>query len=276
MFRDSAGLLSERDVFGYRPWALSGLARARALSGEEESAVAALDEARRSLPVSRNFDMSLYLAETEIHRAAGRTAAALEAAGKGVAWAREAGMIGDEVQGLQSLVRVQPSAAAVTRLAELENLTDSPMARAIADFAQAVMTSDANSLREVSERFAAMSAWWAAAEAELAAAVVLERRHESRAAAAAARQADDYAGRCETLRLPSTGVLTGPGRLTNREQEVATLAARGRSSKEIADGLHLSPRTVENHLHHAYIKLGVTDRAGLAEALAPGPEPHTE
>jgi len=27
---------------------------------------------------------------------------------------------------------------------------------------------------------------------------------------------------------------------------------------------------VENHLYHAYVKLGVTDRAGLAEALSAG------
>jgi DNA-binding CsgD family transcriptional regulator len=29
----------------------------------------------------------------------------------------------------------------------------------------------------------------------------------------------------------------------------------------------LSVRTVDNHLHHAYTKLGVTSRAGLAQAL---------
>jgi DNA-binding CsgD family transcriptional regulator len=29
---------------------------------------------------------------------------------------------------------------------------------------------------------------------------------------------------------------------------------------------------VENHLYHAYVKLGVTDRAGLVEALSAGTE----
>ena len=80
MFRDAAGLMAEKDVLGYRPWALSGLARARALSGEEESAVAALDEARRSQPIARFFDMSHHLAEIEIHALAGRTAEATRAA----------------------------------------------------------------------------------------------------------------------------------------------------------------------------------------------------
>jgi len=39
------------------------------------------------------------------------------------------------------------------------------------------------------------------------------------------------------------------------------------SSKDIAERLYLSVRTVDNHLQHAYAKLGVSSRAGLAQAL---------
>ena len=45
------------------------------------------------------------------------------------------------------------------------------------------------------------------------------------------------------------------------------LAAQDMSSKDIADRLYLSVRTVNNHLQHAYAKLGVTSRTGLARAL---------
>jgi DNA-binding CsgD family transcriptional regulator len=45
------------------------------------------------------------------------------------------------------------------------------------------------------------------------------------------------------------------------------LAATGMPSKDIAQRLYLSVRTVDNHLHHAYTKLGVTSRAGLAQTL---------
>jgi DNA-binding CsgD family transcriptional regulator len=45
------------------------------------------------------------------------------------------------------------------------------------------------------------------------------------------------------------------------------LAATGMASKDIAERLYLSVRTVNNHLQHAYAKLGVTSRAGLAQAL---------
>ena len=48
-------------------------------------------------------------------------------------------------------------------------------------------------------------------------------------------------------------------------------AATGLSNKDIAEALHLSPRTVENKLHTAYNKLGVRGRDELAEALPATP-----
>jgi len=43
------------------------------------------------------------------------------------------------------------------------------------------------------------------------------------------------------------------------------------SGEDIAERLYLSVRTVNNHLQHAYAKLGVSSRAGLARALGSGP-----
>jgi DNA-binding CsgD family transcriptional regulator len=51
--------------------------------------------------------------------------------------------------------------------------------------------------------------------------------------------------------------------LTARERQIALLAHGGRSNREIADQLHLSVRTVENHMSRALRKLGYRDRAGL-------------
>ena len=58
--------------------------------------------------------------------------------------------------------------------------------------------------------------------------------------------------------------------LTAREREVALLAAGGRSSRDIADRLYLSTRTVETHLARVYRKLGITTRSELAAALGTG------
>jgi two-component system nitrate/nitrite response regulator NarL len=59
--------------------------------------------------------------------------------------------------------------------------------------------------------------------------------------------------------------------LTDREREVLRLAAGGRSVAEIGEDLHLSGATVKTHLHHAYEKLGVSDRAAaVASAMRQG------
>lgn len=55
----------------------------------------------------------------------------------------------------------------------------------------------------------------------------------------------------------------GPSSLTRREREVARLAARGRSAREIAERLYIGERTVETHLANAYAKLGVTSKIDL-------------
>ncbi|MFF3404469.1 AAA family ATPase [Streptomyces sp. NPDC002659] len=56
--------------------------------------------------------------------------------------------------------------------------------------------------------------------------------------------------------------------LTRSERRVADLAAEGMTNKEIAAKLFVGLRTVEVHLSNAYHKLGISGRAGLAEALA--------
>lgn len=56
--------------------------------------------------------------------------------------------------------------------------------------------------------------------------------------------------------------------LTPRELEILRLAAGRLGDKEIAQQLNLSPRTVQNHLHRAYEKLGVSNRAQAARRLS--------
>ena len=55
--------------------------------------------------------------------------------------------------------------------------------------------------------------------------------------------------------------------LTTREQEVAAMAAAGVASRDIADRLFLSVRTVNNHLQRVYAKLGVASRDELHAGL---------
>ncbi len=56
--------------------------------------------------------------------------------------------------------------------------------------------------------------------------------------------------------------------LTPRELQIALLLAEGRTTRETAAALFLSPKTVEYHLRHVYTKLGIASRAELTASLA--------
>ena len=56
-------------------------------------------------------------------------------------------------------------------------------------------------------------------------------------------------------------------RLTPSERRVAQLAADGRTNREIAQELFVTPKTVENYLTRVYAKLGVSSRQALPDAL---------
>ena len=58
--------------------------------------------------------------------------------------------------------------------------------------------------------------------------------------------------------------------LTPREQDVVLLLCDRMSSGEIADRLTISRRTVEKHIEHVYLKLGVHGRKGLNEEAVVG------
>jgi DNA-binding CsgD family transcriptional regulator len=108
------------------------------------------------------------------------------------------------------------------------------------------------------------------------------RRAGNRAAARQPlREALDLAARCGAHPLverartelaaaggrPRTPLLTGVDSLTPSERRVAELAAAGRTNREIAQELFVSPKTVENTLGAVYRKLAVPSRQQLAAAL---------
>jgi DNA-binding CsgD family transcriptional regulator len=61
---------------------------------------------------------------------------------------------------------------------------------------------------------------------------------------------------------------SGPDELSPAERRVSELAASGRTNREIAATLFMSPKTVEAHLAHSYRKLGIRSRAQLGTRLA--------
>jgi DNA-binding CsgD family transcriptional regulator len=109
----------------------------------------------------------------------------------------------------------------------------------------------------------------------LALGTVRRRRKEKRAA----REALDAAiaifdglpaplwaerGRAEQARI---GGRVPAAELTETERRIAELVAQGRSNKEVAARLFITPRTVEGHLTRIYEKLGVRSRSELVHRL---------
>lgn len=73
------------------------------------------------------------------------------------------------------------------------------------------------------------------------------------------RVIDQFAGPAAAAPLPHPGV----EQLTDREREIVTWVATGRSNDEIAAELVVSPATVRTHVGRAMMKLGARDRAQL-------------
>lgn len=250
-------------------WAHVGVAQGHLLVGECEEAAAALQraDAEGDSPVATSFGTRertrawLEACQGELASAVARIRAVAEAARREEMWIFEVGVRHD-------LVRFGAASEALGRLEELAGLVDGPLVRAHATHARAVVERDVDLLRAAIDRYEEIDVVWLAAEAAAELADLHRARSEFRLASAAAQRSAALARRCGDLRTPVLARGAGVEPLTPREREVALLAARGRSSVEIGEHLHMSPRTVDTHLARVYRKLGIAGRAELDAALA--------
>jgi len=179
------------------------------------------------------------------------------------------GLIADRAAALHDVVRLGMPRRVVAHLAELVEWIDEPIATTYLQHARALAASDGPALVEVSRSFEELGMILLAAEAAAEASWALRRRGRTGSALIWAARARALAGRCEGARTPILAELDLDVRLTRREREVATLAARGLSNRQIASLLVASVRTIDNHLHHAYEKLSIGGRNELSSLLLP-------
>jgi len=263
-FQEAASLIEEaHDLVS---WNLGLLAQAMAFAGDPDAAEARLADAEAItssamlLPDRGRARAAIAHARGEHSRAVreaigaadraleqGQRVAALFCAHDAVRWGAKG----------EAFERVQAAAAPIP----------GRLAPAIVADARARVEQDARALAQASEALEALGCFGYAADAAATAASWLSSEGSRGEAARLGERVHALAGRTDDAAV-DVAVLQAISQLTAREREVATMAALGRSDKEIAAALGVSFRTVETHLHRAYAKLGVASRYGLAEIMA--------
>lgn len=171
------------------------------------------------------------------------------------------------VMSLHQAVRYGYPEGVADRIDELASGIDGRFIAGMAAHARALAAEDIAGLEQASTAFAELGALLYAAECAAQGAGLAARGDEAQRAAGLRARARALLAHCRGARTPALAALDGEP-LTRREREVALLAARGESSRSIAERLYLSTRTVDNHLSSVYRKLGVAGRGELAGALA--------
>jgi DNA-binding CsgD family transcriptional regulator len=264
-YAEAAGLAEAHRFAGPRRVALSGLALAHAMLGDGVAAARMLAE-RATGPEFGFRGPEQQLADAWTAVATHQPMEAVQLFRRAATQAASTGHWTTESWLWHDLMRTSGEDASA-RLRELADACDSPLVSARVRHAAAASARDPRELTGAADDFEALGALLLAAEAASGAAEAFARAGDQRAATAALRRSSRLSQGCEGAATPGLIRVVGAAPLSAREREIVMLAAQDMSSKDIADRLYLSVRTVNNHLQHAYAKLGVTSRTGLARAL---------
>lgn len=253
-------------------WCEAGIATAAALQGDVAEARAHLDVARSSMSAPDRLNWTLIV----------------EAQG----WLAEAEGFGDEARrvflaGAEAALALGDRLGACRLLSALARTGGSDHALPLLEALEPVMQGESTAVHvgaakvlsgrggptdalAVADRAAALGMWLEAAEMTSMAVRGFRQDGRAREAARAVRSGRDLLQRCQRVRTPLLVDLALTAPLTDRETQVARLAAARLSSKEIAGRLGITKRTVDNHLRRVYQKLGIGGREDLAQALGIG------
>ena len=250
---------------------LVSLATALALGGNAAAAVDALRaHVELRLPIMAHTAVDLLQARAWVAVASNDHVLAAEFLEQAVRLGEETGDLVGAVVALHHLARLGlPNVS--DRLAALGGEIGGEFVAARVAHGAALERADPDGLQRAAALFEDLGADLLAAEASADAAVAWRRAGHGGAAGLAELRAGDLIDRCEGATTPALRAIDARVRLTRAERGIAFLAATGKSNKQIAAELGLSSRTVENHLHHVYEKLGLASREELAAAfdLAP-------
>ena len=253
-----------------RPYGLTLLALAQSLAGGGGSADRALFDADRATLAGtpRLLRELTQLARAEILLARGLRRGAFEAAIGVADRSQPEGQILAGLSALHLCIRIQPSPEIADRVALVVRDTDFTLARLYRQHAESAVARDGRAMSDVAAAYDRMGLRWLAAETAAASLAATPPSHRA-SWVTADRSILERVDAQADIGLPAPWWQSGDGLapLTQREREITELAAGGWSSPRIATHLHLSKRTVENHLQHSYRKLGISHREELATVL---------
>ncbi len=198
----------------------------------------------------------------------GNLAEARAVLGAGAAEAMATGHVTSAMWMLHDVARLGGAEDVVEQISRCAEGTESALSVAQAAHVRAMVAGDVNDMVAAADRFEAIGANLLASEACVAAAEMARAAGVQRVATGMTLRAERLVALCEGALSP--GLIAAPDTvepLTEREREVAFMASSGMTSREIADHLVVSRRTVSNHLQHVYDKLGVRSRTELRHAL---------
>jgi DNA-binding NarL/FixJ family response regulator len=265
-FDESAVFMRELAQPGRLSWSLAGAAQAYALAGDIDLAAERLDELATTRSPERLLEGEMQRAHAWCAVGHGMISQARAILRGALDDSRARQTAGVSLWLLHDLARLGSLAPGEEPDAALRDV-QGPLAAARRDHVCAVARQDGDALDGAANAFAALGADLLAADAAAQAAGVHHATGHERRAAASRNQALTLAATCEGASTPALATLV-TSTLTDREREIAQLAAGGLGNRAIAEQLFVSLRTVENHLQHVYVKLGVDGRHELASVLA--------
>ncbi len=243
-------------------------AQALALAGVAPKAnqtLAALDAL--ALPTDMRDEVALLQARAWACASGGDMGTARKILESAVDVGRQAGDLVGATKALHGLARMGRARQVADEMETLASQVDGELTAARLAYVVAAADKDSDALTDAAARFEQLGALLYAAEALGEAAVHQRRDGAGREAAATQHAAARLLTRCEGAVTPFVRSIGARAQLTPAELDTALQAATGSTDKQIAEQMHLSVRTVENRLHRAYQKLGISHRRELVEAL---------
>lgn len=243
---------------------------ARGMAGDAAGAREAFERAKIARhPALGVVEPQFGLASAWLAAAEGATSEATRHARRTAKLAADSGQLAIEVLARHAAVTFGDRGQA-RRLSELARRVPGPRASVAAAHATAWDEHDEMGLLAAADRFEDAGLLLAAAEAAAQAESLARRRLEPKTTAVAAARTAALLGACEGARTPALRSAERPLPISDRQREVAAMAAAQLSNRDIAERLGVSIRTVEGHVYHACVKLGVPNRAALAALLGEG------